>query len=367
LDQLELVTSSNSVYLRCSQDVLVNIFDVIPEFYIPNDIIIPQTSCAIERVIATGLETEVHLGSIPSQNPAVQNDISSVANPSNAEQVAIKMLRWEFLKGESEFSVLRKNIFQEIQILLRSLHPHLVGLRGVLLRPFGIALEYMNGGSLYHYLQQCANKHRLSTGSISDLSVASLPSWKERVKIASDIACGMHFLHTQLFIHRDLKSPNVLLRCDEGCLTAKVSDFGTCASLEFADTFRISAVDNPRWLPPEILNDFPYTAKADVYAYGIACDRFHMQFFISYFSGIILWELLTASVPFSEFRFDWQIASAIVTGETPKLPVSLPFSPSYIPKYTQTLKSCCCFTPPSRPSFDSLAESFLSLLHEIDE
>ncbi|KAM0012657.1 putative protein kinase RLK-Pelle-LRR-IX family [Helianthus debilis subsp. tardiflorus] len=51
-------------------------------------------------------------------------------------------------------------------------------------------------------------------------------SWKRRLSIALDVARGMEYLHSlahQSFIHRDLKSSNILLSND---FQAKVSDFG---------------------------------------------------------------------------------------------------------------------------------------------
>ncbi|KAJ0467353.1 putative protein kinase RLK-Pelle-LRR-IX family [Helianthus annuus] len=52
-------------------------------------------------------------------------------------------------------------------------------------------------------------------------------SWKRRLSIALDVARGMEYLHSlahESFIHRDLKSSNILL-CDD--FQAKVSDFGS--------------------------------------------------------------------------------------------------------------------------------------------
>ncbi|KAJ0467326.1 putative protein kinase RLK-Pelle-LRR-IX family [Helianthus annuus] len=51
-------------------------------------------------------------------------------------------------------------------------------------------------------------------------------SWKRRLNIALDVARGMEYLHTlahRSFIHRELKSTNILLGDD---FRAKVSDFG---------------------------------------------------------------------------------------------------------------------------------------------
>lgn len=60
-------------------------------------------------------------------------------------------------------------------------------------------------------------------------------SWDTRLQILADIAEGMTHLHLVFFaVHRDLKSPNVLLMAKEGKLRAKVADFGTSRVLTAA-------------------------------------------------------------------------------------------------------------------------------------
>ena len=72
-------------------------------------------------------------------------------------------------------------------------------------------MELAELGSLYHVLQNHTKYPDLI--------------WKTRVSIASDIAKGVNFLHTQSppVIHRDLKSLNALLRSN---WTAFIVDFG---------------------------------------------------------------------------------------------------------------------------------------------
>ena len=78
-----------------------------------------------------------------------------------------------------------------------------------------------------------------------------------------------------------------------------------------------------------------------------------------------MWELLTSSMPFSDFRFDWQIAEAIVEGKCPQLPSSLFLSSSSnvseesIASYVEIMKECWAPLPKDRPSFDAICKQLL--------
>lgn len=65
---------------------------------------------------------------------------------------------------------------------------------------------------------------RLACSSVKDLLVVS-KDWAvfRGAGIASDIAKGLHFLHSHHVMHLDLKSPNILLAQDG---TAKIADVG---------------------------------------------------------------------------------------------------------------------------------------------
>lgn len=97
-------------------------------------------------------------------------------------------------------------------------------------------MEYMDQGSLASYLK--SNK---SLG------------WDTKLKLALDIAWGMQFLHNTSppTVHRDLKSPNVLLKSlpEAPFVQAKISDFGLSRSM--VSGFVAKVVDNPNWCAPE--------------------------------------------------------------------------------------------------------------------
>ena len=74
----------------------------------------------------------------------------------------------------------------------------IVGLRAVCLDPWCLVMEFMPYGDLYTYLHDMEN----------------VIDWKMRIKMALNIAEAIRFLHSfqPKIIHRDLKSPNCLVR-----------------------------------------------------------------------------------------------------------------------------------------------------------
>jgi hypothetical protein len=112
-------------------------------------------------------------------------------------------------KGIDEFQA-------EIDVLSKVRHRHLVSLLGYAIEGNErlLVYEYMPLGALSRHLFHWKN-----------LNLDPL-SWPHRLAIALDVARGMEYLHSlarQTFIHRDLKSSNILLGDD---IRAKVSDFG---------------------------------------------------------------------------------------------------------------------------------------------
>lgn len=104
----------------------------------------------------------------------------------------------------------------EIAVLSKVRHRNLVSL-------LGYSIEGNERILVYEYVPQGALSQHLFKWK--ELDVEPL-SWKKRLNVALDVARGMEYLHSlthQCFIHRDLKSSNILLGDD---YRAKVSDFG---------------------------------------------------------------------------------------------------------------------------------------------
>lgn len=87
-------------------------------------------------------------------------------------------------------------------------HPNIVNLLGLCMDPFCMLLEFCGLGCLYDYIH---NEKKVM-------------NWPVVVKIADDIAKGMNFMHTYdpPLIHRDLKSPNILVRIHIACLSKAI-------------------------------------------------------------------------------------------------------------------------------------------------
>ena len=111
------------------------------------------------------------------------------------------------------------SIFDDTETLLlqRLRHPRLVlffgtGLLKKSKRMF-IVTEYLDGGDLMSFIRRSA----------SSSNYTSLYPWTQRLNHAMNIAEGMQFLHSQDWVHRDLKSANILIHSSGQC---KITDFG---------------------------------------------------------------------------------------------------------------------------------------------
>ncbi|CAD6263645.1 unnamed protein product [Miscanthus lutarioriparius] len=148
---------------------------------------------------------------------------------------------------------------QEVYILSKVRHPHLVTLVGACPEALCFAYEYLPNGTLHDRLfSRCNSRH--------------LP-WKIRARIVSEISDALLFLHSckpQMIVHGNLKLENILLDTECHC---KIADFGV--SWLFTDDMK----DYPSG-GSELKGSFPYadpeykrskvlTPKSDVYYFGI--------------------------------------------------------------------------------------------------
>ncbi len=122
--------------------------------------------------------------------------------------------------------------------------------------------------------------------------------FRQRAAILRDVCVAIQRAHDLGIQHRDLKPANIML---DGRLAPKILDFGLAASDPRAGHLRGTL----HYLAPEQLDpNQPIDARTDVYALGV-----------------ILYELVTGSVPYAAGSDD-EVASAIRAGQ-PRLPVEI--------------------------------------------
>lgn len=149
----------------------------------------------------------------------------------------------------------------EIEIITSLQHDNIVALRGFSFENYNLVLayDYMPQGSLDRALH----------GKNGDNNFLI---WERRIKIATDIARALEFLHhgsvTQSVIHGDVKSSNVLLSEDFG---ARLCDFGLAKRVS-ASTPHLTCTDITGtfgYLAPEYFSYGKVNEKIDVYAFGV--------------------------------------------------------------------------------------------------
>jgi eukaryotic-like serine/threonine-protein kinase len=108
---------------------------------------------------------------------------------------------------------------------------------------------------------------------------------RRAVELGIAVADGLAFAHEHGLVHRDVKPQNVLLSRDG---EAKVTDFGIARSLdvEHGVTQTGTVMGTSNYLSPEQANGQPVTPATDVYSLGV-----------------VLYEMLTAEVPFPGDNF----------------------------------------------------------------
>jgi len=158
-----------------------------------------------------------------------------------------------------------KQFMAELNMLASLNHEHIVKfLAGSAKAPnFCIITEFIYPGNLQVVLKK-QSEYKLD--------------WDERVQMALDVARGVDYLHTfkSPIIHRDLKSSNLLVTQD---MRVKVGDFG--ASRHIIPSGLMSCCGTPVYMAPEVLRGEKYDEQADIYSFGI-----------------VMWEIMTRSVPF---------------------------------------------------------------------
>ncbi len=163
--------------------------------------------------------------------------------------VAVKTLQ---KMEDDDPNALMAEFMVEMKLMSKLRHPNIVTFLGACIHNpnLAIVLEFMAGGSLYRAIHRRRRNH-----------LGPFPLLKT-VWIAFGVAKGMAFLHAQypVVIHRDLKSPNILL--GRNVREVKVTDFGL-SRLRVNSYVNTGPGGTPEWMAPELLRQDSFNEMSD--------------------------------------------------------------------------------------------------------
>lgn len=175
-------------------------------------------------------------------------------------KVAIKVLRGD-LSNDEKFI---RRFKREALSVSNLSHPNIVEVYDVGEEDgnYYIVMEYIEGKTLKQLLQK--------RGALTLTEV---------IDIMSQLTDGLAHAHEAYIIHRDIKPQNIMIE-DNGLI--KITDFGIAMALNSTQLTQTNSVmGSVHYLPPEQANGKGSTIKSDIYSLGI-----------------LMYELLTGSVPF---------------------------------------------------------------------
>src|SRR5438445_2738453 len=157
----------------------------------------------------------------------------------------------------------RQRFLTEARAVAKLSHPHIARLYdfGEMDGVLHYAMEYCGGGSLADYV---ANKGPLPL--------------RQTIEIAQQISGALKCAHTAGFIHRDLKTSNIMLTTLDGPPFAKLIDFGLVqpsvpgATRSFADDQSADGarfLGTPLFASPEQLREEPMDVRTDLFSLGM--------------------------------------------------------------------------------------------------
>ncbi|XP_078093075.1 tyrosine-protein kinase HCK-like isoform X3 [Mustelus asterias] len=146
------------------------------------------------------------------------------------------------------------SFLREVSVRKALQHDRLVQLLGVVTQsqPMLIISEFMTQGNLNGYLRSDLGRQ---------LELVLL------IDFAIQVADGMIYMEENCYVHRDLRSANILL---SDTLECKIGDFSFAQKLK-DDRYILLKNEKiaVKWTAPEVFKEESHTAKSDVWSFGI--------------------------------------------------------------------------------------------------
>ncbi|EXB69108.1 Serine/threonine-protein kinase [Morus notabilis] len=233
-------------------------------------------------------------------------------------EVAVKRFLDQEILGES-----LAEFMKEVRIMKRLRHPNVVLFMGAVTRAPNLSIVTEFLPRLLHRPNNQLDERR-------------------RLRMALDAARGMNYLHncTPVIVHRDLKSPNLLV--DKNWVV-KVCDFGLSKVKHSTFLSSRSTAGTAEWMAPEVLRNEPSDEKCDVYSFGV-----------------ILWELSTMQQPWGGMN-PMQVVGAVGFQHR-----RLDIPDDVDPAIADIIRKCWQTDPKLRPTFAEIMAALKPLQKPIN-
>eukprot|EP01105_Mastigella_eilhardi_P000238 TRINITY_DN1029_c0_g1_i9.p1 TRINITY_DN1029_c0_g1~~TRINITY_DN1029_c0_g1_i9.p1 ORF type:complete len:1902 (-),score=319.12 TRINITY_DN1029_c0_g1_i9:1064-6769(-) len=231
---------------------------------------------------------------------------------------------------------------REVELMETMHSPYILHFVGASHVPENLAIvtEFLALGDLWSCLLEAKKGEKAGKSEESEEPRITF-SYALKVKCLLDCARGMSFLHHSGVFHRDLKPQNLMMVSLSP--TASVN----CKLKEFSSSLQQDApfdpkTSTPQYMAPEVLMLEKYTAKADVFGFGV-----------------VAWQVFAEQVPYEKEGLTTaiQIAEYICSQKRLVIPEKID------PDVSRLIFRCWAADPTLRPVFDEIIDLVLDPLH----
>ncbi len=213
----------------------------------------------------------------------------------------------------------------EVDVLKGLCHPHIYRFIGSCIydaQP-SLVLEYFTD-NLSDFIRKGGSSHTVPLVKLLELM--------------AQVANAVRYIHLKGYIHRDLKSPNLLLNKEKWI--CKVADMGVSYYVGEGDA-PSGETGSYRWMAPEVIRHEKYGRPVDVYSYGIT-----------------LWEVVARKLPFRHMTPLQAALSVAKHRMRPRLPDRTPS------RLRELIAKCWCNNPKSRLTFESVCRKLPEVMED---
>lgn len=259
----------------------------------------------------------------------------------DGQDVAVKLLDWgeEGHRTQSEIASLRAAFAQEVSVWHKLDHPNVTKFIGATMGGSEMNIQKDNGHLGMPHNVCCVVVEYLPGGTLKNFLIRNSRAklaFKVVIQLATDLARGLSYLHSQKIVHRDVKTENMLL---DKSRTVKIADFGV-ARVEASNPNEMTGETGTLgYMAPEVLNGHPYNRKCDVYSFGIC-----------------LWEIYCCDMPYPNLSFSELTSAVVHQNLRPEIPRCCPSSVANV------MRRCWDANTDRRPEMDEV----VTLLEAID-